>query len=348
MQNVNFAMSDGLEIQGSFLGNPESPNLVVMLHSGGYDRHERGVKNVVKDGDKKIINYYNELGNYDYLCNCLGNDCTILLIDQRNHGKSGKNINIDKMAEEIKNIDPNVDSATIQDVIDGFLKNDKKKLTMFSETLNFNEEQKHQFLTLIKKPIIKDMSFLQMKDDLKEVLEQVNLVHDYPNVHLVGTCMGGLVSSLYAIENPEKVKSLTLFSPLLAFDAVFLHPHSEFGVHKYNMIHSGKQFRMDNAVEGMNTQNEIENISKTFYEKFGKLNIPTFCIQGMGDALIPYQAQNEIFYNLKNYKEEHNLAPVYYAQIDQSVHCLYDSIFASLVEASSFITSNFEEDKKVK
>ncbi len=346
MGNVNFIMSDGLLINGALIGNIESSNLVIMLHSGGYDYHEHGVKNVIKDGDRRIKNYYNQLGNYDYLSNCLKDDCAILLIDQRNHGKSGKNIDIEKMIQEIKRINSNINNSIIKEIIDCFLKNDKKKLNVIVESLNLNEDEKDKMAVLIKRPIIKDMSFLQMKDDLVEVLQQLKYIKSFPNIHLVGTCMGGLVASLYAIENPENIKSLTLFSPLLAFDAVFLKPESEFGVKKFNIINSGGQFRMGNAVEGMNTQKEIEFISQTFYKKFEQLNIPTLCIQGMDDALIPYMEQNKIFYNFIKYKDEHNLAPVYYTQIDNAVHCLYNGIFPALMEVTNFITSNFEDEKQ--
>lgn len=42
--NISFKMSDGLVINGTLMGNIEGPNLVVMLHSGGYDRLEWGLK----------------------------------------------------------------------------------------------------------------------------------------------------------------------------------------------------------------------------------------------------------------------------------------------------------------
>lgn len=43
-REVEFKMPDGLVIRGSLEGNLNSDNLVVMLHSGGYDRHEQGIK----------------------------------------------------------------------------------------------------------------------------------------------------------------------------------------------------------------------------------------------------------------------------------------------------------------
>ena len=39
--NISFKMPDGLVIRGTLMGNIESPNLIVMLHSGGYDRREK-------------------------------------------------------------------------------------------------------------------------------------------------------------------------------------------------------------------------------------------------------------------------------------------------------------------
>mgnify|MGYP000704667496 CR=1 FL=1 len=67
-EELEFLMSDGLLIRGTIEGNRTSNHLVVMLHSGGYDRHERGVKEVSKDeiSGMKKIEYYNAYGNYDY------------------------------------------------------------------------------------------------------------------------------------------------------------------------------------------------------------------------------------------------------------------------------------------
>ena len=48
-EEMEFLMSDGLLIRGTIEGNRTSNHLVVMLHSGGYDSHERGVKVVSKD-----------------------------------------------------------------------------------------------------------------------------------------------------------------------------------------------------------------------------------------------------------------------------------------------------------
>lgn len=59
---------------------------------------------------------------------------------------------------------------------------------------------KNKLRELIKRPLIKDMSFREMKDDLNEILFQIQDMFGALDVHLVGTCMGGLVASLYTIE----------------------------------------------------------------------------------------------------------------------------------------------------
>ena len=61
--NISFKMPDGLVIRGTLMGNIESPNLIVMLHSGGYDRREKGVKEINSNQKE----YYNAKGNYEYL-----------------------------------------------------------------------------------------------------------------------------------------------------------------------------------------------------------------------------------------------------------------------------------------
>ena len=100
-KELEFEMSDGLIIKGQIEGNIASDNLIVMLHSGGYDRHERGIKEI--KNQQKI--YFNPLGNYDYLTNLLKHDYVILRIDQRNHGESGKNIDIYALSKTLNSLD---------------------------------------------------------------------------------------------------------------------------------------------------------------------------------------------------------------------------------------------------
>lgn len=333
--NISFTISDGLIIRGTFLENKNSSDLVIMLHSGGYDRRERGVKCVLDN--KKV--YYNALGNYEYLSSYLANDANILLLDQRNHGASGKNIDASLMAQKLKKISSAIDSTTIAEIIQALKAKDKTKLSKIVSGLDVSSHSKTDIQELIKHPIIKDMSFLEMAQDLNEIITSINSDKKY-NIHLVGTCMGGLVSALYLINYPNDVKSLTLFSPLYTFDPVFLHPANEFNIRKHETIAAGKQYHMGNAVEGAKTMQEIAEISKTFYEKFGKLNIPIFCIQGVEDKLVPASYQNAIFKAIKDYHDSNNLSPIYYAEIYPGVHCLYDVLFPSLIEVSNFISGN--------
>ena len=58
--NISFKMSDGLVINGTLMGNIEGPNLVVMLHSGGYDRLEWGVKEVLETEHGRENNRHND------------------------------------------------------------------------------------------------------------------------------------------------------------------------------------------------------------------------------------------------------------------------------------------------
>ena len=314
-------MSDNLVLKGVLEGNLDSNTLVVMLHSGGYDHHERGIK------DLSTKEYYNHEGNYDYLSNILGNEVAILRYDARNHGQSGKNIDIKKMEVELKK--QGFSSFDIAKIIASFLT--KENIAIDND--------------LIKRPYIKDMSFLKMKDDLKEVLNQVKTRYNFTNIHLVGTCMGGLVSTLYTIENSQDVKSLTLFSPLFTLDSSFLKPDNKFAMKKHEVLASGTQFRMGNAVEGPQTIAEIADIRTHFYKDLMSLDVPIFCIQGIEDKLVLEKYQNAIFETIEKYHKENKLAPVYYATIAPGVHCLYDTIFPAVVEASTFILSNIQDSK---
>lgn len=340
LKNIQFKMKDGLIIQGQLEGNENSDNLVVMLHSGGYDRHERGVKEVKKDeSGKKHITYYNPLGNYDYLTNLLQYDYCILRIDQRNHGQSGKNINISTLTNQLQN--QNVTPEDINTIIQA--EHERKK-----QTLNKMMNKYPHIKDIISKPPIQDLSFIQMKEDLKEVMQQLpqKAKKQFQTIDYIGTCMGTLVLGLYLQENPNKANSLTLFSPLYTFEYSFLNPPKEATIvtKKKQIVSSGQQFRLGNAVEGPATHEEIKQISQNFLNKIAGLNIPIFCIQGLNDVLVSRDIQNEIFKQLIDYRKENNINETYYAEID-GVHCLYDVIFPTVLEAYDFIESNKPNQK---
>lgn len=330
---LEFKMKDGLIIRGQIEGNFNSDKLVVMLHSGGYDRHEHGVKEVI-NGNKK---YYNNEGNYDYLTNILKHDYMILRIDQRNHGQSGKNIDIEKLTNALSELD--VSNKDIMKIIQAELARDK-------DTLNKFIEKNPIIKDLLNRPMIKDMSFIQMKNDFVEIMETLpnKIGKDFTTIDYVGTCMGTLVLGLYLNEHLEKANSLTLFSPLYTFNYSFFNPPKEAKLlyQKKETILGGKQFRLGNATEGKSTYEEIEKISKDFIKDLADLNIPIFCIQGLNDVLVSKDEQEKTFKALEEYRKENGMYNIYYSEID-GVHCLYDSIFPSILEVSEFINA----DKKV-
>lgn len=344
-EELEFLMSDGLLIRGTIEGNRTSNHLVVMLHSGGYDRHERGVKEVSKDeiSGMKKIEYYNAYGNYDYLSNLLKQDACILRIDQRNHGQSGKNIDVSKMKIALEKL--KTEDQVSNQIIRNLMHNNKNKLRELEQ--NFQNEKVND---LIHHPILKDMSFQKMKEDLEEVMEQFMKANpSFSSIDFVGTCMGTVVASLYLFDHPTMANSLTLFSPLYTFDYSILNSPENAGLMrtKWEAVKKGNQFRLGNAIEGPNTHREVASFAATFFDHLKELNIPIFCIQGTDDALVPVSIQREIFRNLKEYREKHHLKPVNYAEIP-AVHCLYDSIFPALLETSEFIYSQQETLEKKK
>ncbi len=330
IKNLEFKMQDNLIIKGQIEGNLESDNLIVMLHSGGYDRHERGVKEIKEN--QKI--YYNPLGNYDYLVNLLKQDYTILRIDQRNHGQSGKNIDIDKLSAALNQLD--VTGEDIKKIVRLELARDKKGLGLF--ITKYPKIKK-----IVNKPPIKDLSFIQMKDDLAEVMKALpqKIGKEFKTIDYVGTCMGTVVLGLYLKENIKKANSLTLFSPLYTFDYSFINPpkEAEFLTKKKNAVENGNQFRLGNAVEGPKTLEEVKKFSKNFLTTIATLDIPILCIQGQNDVLVPQKIQTKIFKELEDYRSSNNLSEIYYAET-KGVHCLYDAIFPSVLEAYWFIKFN--------
>lgn len=343
-KEVKFVMSDGLVIRGSLEGNLDSDNLVVMLHSGGYDRHEQGIKEAKKNPEtgKTEKVFYNPQGNYDYLTTILKDDYCVLRIDQRNHGKSGKNVDVQKLDEKLNEF--NLSESEKQEIVKALHERDNKKISELATSDDLN--------MLLHRPPLKDMSFVEMSKDLEEVMKQLPEVvgKSFNSVDYVGTCMGTVVLGLYLEneKNRENVNSITLFSPLYTFDYSFTNTPEDAGLlaKKKQVIESGKQFRLGNAVEGKSTYDEVARFSDEFIENLKNLDIPTYCIQGTSDVLVPEQEQLKLFTEVIKNRLGKGLSEVYYAEIE-GVHCLYDSLYPSLVEVSDFINANHQAQKTI-
>lgn len=343
-KEVKFVMSDGLVIRGSLEGNLDSDNLVVMLHSGGYDRHEQGIKEAKKNPEtgKTEKVFYNPQGNYDYLTTMLKDDYCVLRIDQRNHGKSGKNVDVQKLDEKLNEF--NLSESEKQEIVKALHERDNKKISELATSDDLN--------MLLHRPPLKDMSFVEMSKDLEEVMKQLPEVvgKSFNSVDYVGTCMGTVVLGLYLEneKNRENVNSITLFSPLYTFDYSFTKTPEDAGLlaKKKQVIESGKQFRLGNAVEGKSTYDEVARFSDEFIENLKNLDIPTYCIQGTSDVLVPEQEQLKLFTEVIKNRLGKGLSEVYYAEIE-GVHCLYDSLYPSLVEVYDFINANHQAQKTI-
>lgn len=183
---------------------------------------------------------------------------------------------------------------------------------------------------------------------MNKLSEKINV--NFKTIDYVATCMGTVVLGLYLEkeENRAKANSLTLFSPLYTFDYSFLNPPitSNFLYNKKQIIENGNQFHLGNAVEEKSTYEEIKRFSKNFLENIKNLNVETLCLQGKNDALVPSSEQFKLFTEIINNRNEKELKDVYYAEIP-AVHCLYDSIYPSLIETSDFINSNHPKQKKL-
>lgn len=343
-KEVKFVMSDGLVIRGSLEGNLDSDNLVVMLHSGGYDRHEQGIKEAKKNPEtgKTEKVFYNPQGNYDYLTTMLKDDYCVLRIDQRNHGKSGKNVDVQKLDEKLNEF--NLSESEKQEIVKALHERDNKKISELATSDDLN--------MLLHRPPLKDMSFVEMSKDLEEVMKQLPEVvgKSFNSVDYVGTCIGTVVLGLYLEneKNRENVNSITLFSPLYTFDYSFTNTPEDAGLlaKKKQVIESGKQFRLGNAVEGKSTYDEVARFSDEFIENLKNLDIPTYCIQGTSDVLVPEQEQLKLFTEVIKNRLGKGLSEVYYAEIE-GVHCLYDSLYPSLVEVYDFINANHQAQKTI-
>ena len=272
----------------------------------------------------------------------LKDDYCVLRIDQRNHGKSGKNVDVQKLDEKLNEF--NLSESEKQEIVKALHERDNKKISELATSDDLN--------MLLHRPPLKDMSFVEMSKDLEEVMKQLPEVvgKSFNSVDYVGTCMGTVVLGLYLEneKNRENVNSITLFSPLYTFDYSFTNTPEDAGLlaKKKQVIESGKQFRLGNAVEGKSTYDEVARFSDEFIENLKNLDIPTYCIQGTSDVLVPEQEQLKLFTEVIKNRLGKGLSEAYYAEIE-GVHCLYDSLYPSLVEVYDFINANHQAQKTI-
>ena len=156
----------------------------------------------------------------------------------------------------------------------------------------------------------RDTSVLRFSGDVADVIQSVVEEFEIENIHLHGTCMGGLVSQCVAVglttsktkEYMNKIRSLFLNCPL-AFEILgTMDPNDGFNYQKNKMIldgPNGTQFtKMKGLFEGKATLKE-SSLYFDLPEKVASLQLPTFYLYGKNDQLIPSEKSRFILERMK-------------------------------------------------
>ncbi|HEL1619028.1 TPA: prolyl oligopeptidase family serine peptidase [Streptococcus suis] len=131
------------------------------------------------------------------------------------------------------------------------------------------------------------MSVLTEKKDLTAVIDKLSKESfvNADNITLLGASQGGVVSTLYAVENPALVKNLVLIFPaFVLFDDV-KDTYENMGVSSMDQIpavitHKNVQLGaiyLKDAL-GIDIESEIKKVTS-----------PVLIVQGTNDDVVPYQ-----------------------------------------------------------
>lgn len=205
----------------------------------------------------------------------------------------------------------------------------------------------------------RDTLISRMAGDVVEVINHVMEEHNIENIHLFGTCLGGLVSECIATgltnsKNTEylnKIKSLFLNCPLSFQNLCTFDPNDKFNYEKTIAIINGPdgiQFRkMRGMFEGKETIKEAQRIND-LPERVGNLHIPIHYVYGENDRLLPAAFSEQILNRMLsvNPQIEHvklNMVNSHgYAD-----HCLYSPQCSDqlLLEATKFYADILEKQR---
>ncbi len=322
---------DEWEIASSIEGNLESKNLVLMVHSGGYDRDENGfypvlengkIKKEWKDGKNKIVLTKKPYGNYQRLSGELqaeNLDCCIVRIDVRNHGASTKNGQMDERETSWERF-----ARDLSSVIDKVEE-------------EFGSKSIHLVGTCLGA-----------------------LICQY---YVTGTGR----NESEPMKNRGNVKSLTFISPLSTQVLSTENPKTELSKKRRKTIYEeGKKFTlMKGLFEGKETIEEAKR-NADLTEKVAQLEIPTLLITSKTDRLIPFEMTKQIIDCMKKYnpnfqevilkRSEQNGFTVKDWEEDDEVnthgfadHCFYDpeSSDICLRIETSFLKEQLEKEKEL-
>lgn len=171
-------------------------------------------------------------------------------------------------------------------------------------------------------PVLPVLELPLFKVSVSAIAEYVNgfIQHKgFSKTHLVGNSLGGHVALVYALENPSKVKSLTLTGSSGLFESAFGSTFPKRGDYEYirkktqdifydaNFATKGLVDEVYFAVNDRGKAIRIVAAAKSairdnLRDKLGRLNLPTLLIWGKQDTVTPLFVGQEFNKLIKNSK----------------------------------------------
>ncbi|MDO4813531.1 MAG: alpha/beta fold hydrolase [Gemella sp.] len=147
---------------------------------------------------------------------------------------------------------------------------------------------------------MQNMSILTEKADLEAVinkLSQENFV-DKEKINLLGVSQGGVVSTLYASENKDKVNKLLLIFPAFVMFDDLKETYEKLGVSSLDQVPKSISHRNSNLGSSYLTDAINIDINK----KISEVAAPTLIIHGTNDSVVPYSYAENANKTFKNSK----------------------------------------------
>lgn len=143
----------------------------------------------------------------------------------------------------------------------------------------------------------------------KELSDVDNAIHEviskgYTNIGLLGASFGGSITTLYAVNNQNKLKCLCLWNPVLNFDHFFLNPISPWVKEQKERI--DKEFvergwaTIGSRKFAIGKQLVIEMKTLFPYKELKNITIPIIIIHGTKDTKVSFEDSKEYVRNLKS------------------------------------------------
>lgn len=150
---------------------------------------------------------------------------------------------------------------------------------------------------------------MTIKGEIKDLESAVREVynHGFTEIGLLGASFGGGISVLFTAQNPDKVKCLCLWNPVLNYDHCFLNPFLPWL--KDKIIQMKKDIKTKGWTELGERKFKIgralfKEMKRTFpYRAMKKIFVPTLVIHGSKDTYVPYEDPKNYLQNLKRLSE---------------------------------------------